>query len=154
METLSTAATTVIIGITVYALSQILTKFIIEPIYEQRKAIGEIIDALVFYSLIYQNSDVFERAKIDEVANTLRQKGSNLRAKSHAIPGYIALSQFGLALPQKEVNTICKSLNVICFLIYDQKKQVKLKNMESSQLIYEEANKIFTMLKFPSLDEA
>ena len=153
MESIWTAVTTVLIGVVIYAISQVVTKFIIEPVYEQRQAIGEVIDALVFYGLIYLNKSSFDREKHDEVANALRLKGSNLRVKSYAIPYYETLAWFNIVKSLKEINSVCKSLNVICFLIYDKDNQVKMKNKDSSLLIYEESNKIFNTLKFPSLNE-
>lgn len=52
---LFTAAFTILGGVFVFSLSQLILKFLIEPIHEQRKAIGEILFGLVYYANSYAN---------------------------------------------------------------------------------------------------
>jgi hypothetical protein len=40
----------IIAGITIYVFGQIISKFFIESIHEQKKVIAEINDALIFYA--------------------------------------------------------------------------------------------------------
>jgi hypothetical protein len=57
-----TSSFTIIGGVFVYTISQVLTKFIIDPINEQKKLIGEIADTLIFYDNIYPGFTSFEKA--------------------------------------------------------------------------------------------
>lgn len=144
METIITASVTVLIGVIVYGLSQVISKFLIEPIYEQRKAIGEVLDALIFYGLIYNNASVLDRTQQDEVAKAMREKSSLLRVRTYAIPIYDSLAKVGLVLERKAVHAICKSLNAISYHVYDKNSSMKM---------YEEAHEAFKTLGFPSLNE-
>ncbi|MFN6188908.1 MAG: hypothetical protein ACK460_22975, partial [Microcystis sp.] len=61
-----TSSLTVIGGIIVLVVGQIITKFFIEPIHEQAKAIGEIAYSLTMYSNVYGNPGILKREKMDE----------------------------------------------------------------------------------------
>ena len=83
-----TASYTVIIGVSVYVFSRIISKFIIEPIYEQRRVIGEIADALYFYARIYANPGSLSLQQLNQISDELRKLSTLLRAKTHLIPFY------------------------------------------------------------------
>lgn len=83
-----TSALTIVGGVIVYALSQIILKFIIEPIHGQKKIIGEIADALIFYGNIYCNPGIGPKEKIDEASEKLRQLATLLQSRTHLIPCY------------------------------------------------------------------
>lgn len=44
-----TSALTIFGGVLVYVIGQVTSKFLIDPIHEQKKLIGEIGDSLIFY---------------------------------------------------------------------------------------------------------
>lgn len=91
---------TAFFGIVVFVAGQVISKFLIEPIYERRKVIGSIADALIFYApLIAHPGD--PDSEIDKISalnerieteNTLRQLSCSLMAKTCAIPWYKKLS--------------------------------------------------------------
>lgn len=54
-ESVAAALLTVLIGVVVYALGQIFSNFVIEPIHKQDEIRGEIADSLVFYADVYSN---------------------------------------------------------------------------------------------------
>ena len=111
-------------GVIVFVVGQVLVKFLIDPIHEQRKLIGEIAATIIFYSnvgagveqhyydqikAIAESSDsqkaiVIDRykdilkghwAKADQASDTLRRQATELLARTHAIPLYRTLSFFG-----------------------------------------------------------
>lgn len=81
-----TSSLTIIGGVTVYALSQI----VVGPIFEQRKIIGEIADALIFYANVYSSRipGLTSKDKIDAASKRLRQLAALLQSKTHLIPWY------------------------------------------------------------------
>jgi hypothetical protein len=83
-----TSSLTIIGGVVIFALGQIISKFIIEPVHEQRKIIGEIADAIDFYANVYCNPGTWPKEKMDEVSQRLRQLATFLRSKSHLVPLY------------------------------------------------------------------
>ena len=57
MKIVLTSAFTVFGGILVIVFGQVATKFFVEPIHEQSRAISEIIDSLIFYANLYINPE-------------------------------------------------------------------------------------------------
>ena len=88
LDSVITACLTVIIGVTVYALSQIVSKFLIEPIHKQDEIRGEIADSLAFYANIYCNPGSGTQQAMNEASRVLRQKATLLRSRTHLIRGY------------------------------------------------------------------
>lgn len=76
---------TVLGGIVVFVMGQIITKFFIEPLHEQSKLIGEIAYSLIFYANLYSNPGSGNFEKIEEASKVLRQQASQLLEKSYAI---------------------------------------------------------------------
>lgn len=80
-----TSFLTIIGGVIVYTLTQI----VIGPINEQKRTIGEIADALIFYANIYSApADLTHKDKQDEALERLRQLAALLQSKTHLIPRY------------------------------------------------------------------
>ena len=117
-------ALTALGGVIVFVIGQVVVKFIIEPIYEQKKLIGEIVGSLHFYynvgarveqhyydqiKALNESDDpakeiVIDRYKdilkshwsrSDEASKVLRQQASELLGKTHAIPLYRLWSFLG-----------------------------------------------------------
>ena len=94
---LTTALLTVSVGVVVFVLGQVVSRFMIDPMAEQRRHIGEIGDALIFFADVCANplQDVTSRQRVEEIPPkyeeagvVLRRLGSQLMAKSNAIPLY------------------------------------------------------------------
>jgi hypothetical protein len=110
-------ALTVLGGLVVFVTGQIVVKFIIEPIHDQKKLIGEIAGTIIFYCnvgagmeqhyydqikainksddpmkgiLIDRYKDLINAhwGKSDEASKVLRQQATELLGKTHAIPLY------------------------------------------------------------------
>lgn len=121
MSELLKIALTAVGGVTVFVIGQLVAKFLIEPIHEQKKLIGEIAATIIFYSNVgagveqhyfdqikaidksddpkkeilidrYTNILNSHWAKSDEAAMTLRRQATELLGKTHAIPFYKLLS--------------------------------------------------------------
>jgi hypothetical protein len=82
-------ATLVLIG---FLITQGILKFVIEPIQEQRRLIGEVAHEL---SMHYYLQDV-QRDGVEEVRKTLRSLAARLWASLWAIPFYNAFAVVGL----------------------------------------------------------
>ena len=110
-------ALTLLSGIIIFVIGQIVVKFIIEPIHEQKKLIGEIAGSILFYynvgarmepyyyeqlKKLQESDDPLKEVAIDrykeilkshwnrsdEASRVLRQQSSDLLGKSNAIPLY------------------------------------------------------------------
>lgn len=97
-----TSCFTIITGVVVFVIGQLLSKLIIEPAYELRKSIGEVRFNLAFHAPCIhtpaaRNNDTSEQAR-----NALMKSSCDLLAKLQAIPLYDRLSAlFKSALPPR-----------------------------------------------------
>ncbi len=88
-----TSSLTVIGGIFVLAVGQLLQRFFIEPIQEQAKVIGEIVYTLAYYGPVYANPGMPailgpRGDLIPETEDALRQNASRLLATTAAVRWY------------------------------------------------------------------
>lgn len=90
MPEVLTVALTVIVGVLVFVIGQIIVRFVVDPIHEQRLQIGLIADALIFYADVYSNpgADMHSEERLTKARADLRSRASQLMAKSNAIPCY------------------------------------------------------------------
>ncbi|HVO22479.1 MAG TPA: hypothetical protein VMW56_02505 [Candidatus Margulisiibacteriota bacterium] len=84
---LLTSSLTVIGGVLVFVAGQSLGKFVIEPVHDLKKLIGEVRYALVFHAQAI-HTPVGDRTREDMAAETLRRLSCDLRSKVGAIPFY------------------------------------------------------------------
>jgi hypothetical protein len=82
-----TASLTVLGGVIVLVLGQLLGKFVIDPLHEVKKILGEIRFALLFHAPAIM-TPVGDRAGEDKAAETLRRLSSELHSKVGAVPLY------------------------------------------------------------------
>ena len=96
---LLTALTTVVGGIAVLTAGQVLTRFFIEPIHEQRKLIGSIADSLLYYAHYLADSVDRPISEVGEAPDRFRRLATELMAKTVAIPGYRLWGWLGVIRP-------------------------------------------------------
>jgi cobalamin biosynthesis protein CobD/CbiB len=92
-----------VLALIVFVITQSILKFVIEPIQEQKKLIGEIANAFVAYAdvPIYSPQELYERPeetsayreRLAETRQELRRLSGRLRASLWAIPFYKLLSR-------------------------------------------------------------
>lgn len=97
------AAFTVGGGVLVYVVGQVLSKFFIEPIYDLRKAAGEVRFNLAFYASTIHSPIGRTKERSDKAQEALMKSSCELIADLHAIPlyGVARLLSFGV-LPRKK----------------------------------------------------
>lgn len=72
---------TVISGVSVLVLGDLIKKFIIEPAQEYKEIVGKIDNELKFYANIISNPEILQEGKKKECYETLRRLSCNLEAK-------------------------------------------------------------------------
>lgn len=96
-----TASFTVAGAVVVFVIGQLLGKFVIDPVHELKKVLGEIRFALLFHAPAI-STPVGDRASEDEAAKVLRRLSSELHTKVNSIPFYNICSRISHGfLPQK-----------------------------------------------------
>jgi hypothetical protein len=91
----------VITGVGIYVLGQIIVRFILEPIQEQHKIVGEIAHALVFSGNV--GGDFSSQDEKRNTQNELRLSAARLRASMFMIPFYGIFSLIGLVKPKNDI---------------------------------------------------
>jgi len=124
-----TSSLTIIGGVIVFLLSEIINKFIISPIHEQKKIIGEIADSLIYYANIYTSQVGAKQEQLIEASEALRQLATLLRSKTQLIPSYSVFVAMHVVLPIDNINTASRELIGLSNAIFQ--KQDHLANLTS-----------------------
>jgi hypothetical protein len=122
-ETLKIVATAAA-GIAVFVAGQIIIKWFIEPIQEQRKIIGEIAHALTYYTDYYAFDTNIET--ISAGMMRLRNLAAELNKNLMATPCYGLLTFFRLVRPRKVIeNTSIAVMKISRNVGYDAYDEFK-----------------------------
>ena len=104
MKIALTSGLTILGGVVVFTLGQLIERFYIDPVHKLFLLIGEIADSLTFYAQYYSSPGLLDRAGMDEAQRVLRQHASQLRARSHAVRALGLWNEIGL-LPSRTALT-------------------------------------------------
>ncbi len=124
---LITSAATVLGGVTVFTVGQVLSKFFIEPIYEQRKLVGAVADALIYYA--HHFADSLERTipEVQPASDRFRRLAAELMARTVAVPGYRVWGRLRVIRPFPRVVEARASLIGLSNTLHSADFQRKLK---------------------------
>lgn len=88
-------------GVIIFVVGQIVQKFLLEPLHEQAKAIGETLFCLTHYASWYANPGRGKDDDLTQASNAIRDSASRLKATTNAVVCYGLFAAMRLA-PQKE----------------------------------------------------
>lgn len=142
-----TSSLTIIGGVVVYTLSQIMSKFLIDPIHEQKRVIGEIADALIYYANIYANPGIGPREELDKASDKLRQLSTLLQSKTHMITWYRLFQKIKVVHKSSSIEGASKELIALSNLIHVRPGQETGITANIGILNVERADKIKKLLK-------
>ena len=98
-------------GVCVFVMGQIITKFFLEPLYEQRKMFGEISDGVLYYAQYFCNPGQDDiGGNRTKASDAVRKLSAGLLAKSNAVPFYRIFAFFKIIPSSKDVNEVAKNL--------------------------------------------
>ncbi len=101
-----TSGLTIIGGIIVLVIGQLVQRFFIEPAHGQAKVIGEITYSLIFYANVYARGggefSMIQRTVLDEVMDAFRRNASQLIAATNAVRAYAVVERLKFAPPRKD----------------------------------------------------
>ena len=100
------ALVTAFLAVLVFLAGQAVLRFVFEPIQEQRRLIGEVAHALLFYANVYhlhafKQPDEEQQEDLAEAKKALRALAGRLRASLWVVPFYDPLARLGW-VPKKE----------------------------------------------------
>lgn len=111
-------------GVAIFVIGQLALRFLIDPVIEQSKTIGEVAFALVFYAPYYLRKpasiEVRDREELHAVSDTIRDRASRLVAANNAIKLYWLYRSVSLrtAPPRRDVLEAARKLMFICNSVF------------------------------------
>ncbi len=79
---------TILGGLTLLVIGQIVIRSVIDPIYDIRKLRGKIANALIYYERFYMTPTTHKTPEEKEALNAIRSLGAQLEVNSYALPFY------------------------------------------------------------------
>lgn len=88
---------TIVSGVAVFVLGQLLLKLVIEPVHDVKRIIAEVAHVLIEDAIVFANPGTYGEEKEAEVSGKIRNLSSRLSAGIYLVPGYAITSKiFGL----------------------------------------------------------
>lgn len=111
-------------GICIFVFGQILSKFFIEPIYEQKKSIGQIAHFLIFYAgqISSPGKDDIDGIRT-KASDKFRQLSCELKAKTYSIPLYRLWSFTGFIIEKEKIQECHAALIFISNSLFNGKSE-------------------------------
>ena len=107
---LITSVATIMGGVTVFSIGQVISKFFIEPIYEQRQLMGRIAHSLLYFGHHFADSADRTFEEVAPASDTFRRHASDLMARTVGIPGYRVFGFFRVIRPFGDIVRARKAL--------------------------------------------
>jgi hypothetical protein len=83
-----TVFSTVLSGVVIFVLGQLIVKLLLDPVQDMKKTIGQISHTLVESAHVISNPGVPTKEIMDETSSSLRKLSSQLHAHLYIIPWY------------------------------------------------------------------
>lgn len=113
-----TSASTILGGVILFVIGQLLSKFLIEPIHELRKTIGEVRFSLAYYAPIIHTPISRDKERSDKAYDAIMKNSCDLLTKADAIPFYRFLPR-QLVLPIKCIDRAAVDLRGLTTYLHE-----------------------------------
>jgi hypothetical protein len=116
-----TSAVTILGSMLVYVIGQLLSKFLIDPTHELKKAIGEVRFNLAFYRPIILTPASRTPERSDKTHDALLKSCCELLTKVNAIPfyGLISCISFGILPSKKNIRDAAIHLRALSTYVHE-----------------------------------
>jgi len=116
-----TSSVTILGGLLVYVSGQLLSKFLIEPVHELKKTIGEVRFSLAFYAPIIHTPASRNPERSQKAYEALMKSSCDLMARVNAIPSYSKLSNLsrGFLPPKQAILDSAVQLRVLSTYVHE-----------------------------------
>lgn len=129
---------TITTGFFIFILGRFFEKFVLDPWKDQRQAIGEVYQAIMFYANVYANptnitddssASESDRAKIRETSKALRGASTKLLGTTYAVYFYPVFSFIFNAPTRYDISQVCGNLvDLSGNLTFKNKEENDVKN--------------------------
>ncbi len=109
------ALVTALLAVVAFVVGQGLLRFVVEPVQEQRRLIGEVAHALLFYANVYHleqfnRPDERRQAELEEARVALRGLAGRLQTSLWTVPAYDTLARIGWVRKKEDILTASREL--------------------------------------------
>lgn len=117
-----TTASTLFGGVVLFVTGQLLSKFLIEPIQELKKTIGEVRFNLAYYAPIIHTPVSRDKARSDKAYDAIMKNSCDLLTKADAIPFYRSLPR-QFVLPIEHIDRAAVDLRALTTFLHETGEQ-------------------------------
>lgn len=126
---------TILSGVIVFILGQLVLKLLIEPIQEFRKTVADIAHALIEYANIYANPGGVSHESEKKASEELRKLSSRLNAQMYLIPFYQIIAKLFRLPPRDKLVGAASDLIGLSNGVFKSASDLVLPNLERSERI-------------------
>jgi hypothetical protein len=132
-----TAASTILGGVLVYVIGQLISKFLIEPTHELKKLIGEIRFNLAYHAPVIHTPLARTHERSDRASEALLKSSCDLLAKVNAIPFYGLISRIspGFLPSKKSIREAAKQLRGLSTNVHQTGDQASISVKTTSKRV-------------------
>jgi len=137
-------------GVTVYVIGQLLSKFLIEPVHELRKVVGEVRFNLSYHAPTI-HTPIGRSEETSEAARQALMKSScELISKLHAVPGYVVFRylSFGVLPNRMDIEKAAIQLRGLSTYVHEQGEKAD----SNIEIVNNRVAKIESLLRLKRLE--
>jgi hypothetical protein len=149
-QVLLTSALTVIGGVFVFVVGQIILRFVIDPVLALRQVIAEIADAMIYNAPVIVTPIARSPENVRELRDTLRAKSSLLQTRMMATPWADFFAARGLIPQRASIETAVRSLRGLSHVVTSREQDAEKMRIEA-EAIERYLRAIEQALGFPKL---
>jgi len=110
-ESIVTAGLTTGLGLIAFVLGQFAIKLVVEPIQEQKRVVGNVAHALIYYRNVGSSKPTGpEPERVAEARRTYRDLAARLRTNLRVVPFYEVFARLQFVLPREQVRQASTAL--------------------------------------------
>jgi hypothetical protein len=143
-----TAASTLLVGVIVYVVGQLLSKVFIDPLQNLRKTVGETRFNLAFHAGVIHSPICRASEKSDNTQDALMKSSCDLLANLQTISLYWIASTLQLAPPRKSIEQAAVQLRGLSTYVHEKDS----KAYDNLEVIAGRVNRIETLLGLKPLE--
>ena len=126
---------TILAGVTVFVLGQVLLKMVIDPVQKLKATLGEIAHALVYFASAYGNPGMVPAERASEAYEKLRALSSQLASDLRVIPAF-RVTRLVFFLPSRDqLVSAQRELIRLSNGVYSHGTDGAMRNLKQSQKI-------------------
>jgi len=137
-------------GVTVYVIGQLISKFLIEPLHELRKVVGEVRFNLGFHAPTIHTPIGRTKETSEAARQALMKSSCDLIAKLHAVPGFEVFRHlsFGVLPNRNDIEAAAIQLRGLSTYVHEEGEKAN----SNIEIVNKRVAKIESLLRLKPLE--